>query len=354
MHTHGVKYIGSKNKLIPHILKATSHIPPSTMIDVFTGTTRVAQAYRKTGWKVLSSDLAWASEAYARLFLMNDATQIHSLQPYVERLNALPGQSDWITKNYCDVQTKDGGLVKVWQPKNGMKADAIRNQIQQWESTEEITHHTAMSLTALLILALDAVDSTVGVQQAYLKEWSARSNNDLVLKVPEDIHEGQRGDHIVGNCLEIAYPKATLAYLDPPYSAHSYATYYHIWDSITRWDKPEVALKTNRRADRIEGNNDQQMRSEWNSKKTVYNAFDELIERLPVHYILLSYSNESLLTLEQLQTLLSKYKYTIQEIDYKRNIMSQIGNASLYGKEVVSKNIEYLILIEKEVGESCP
>ena len=351
MHTHGVKYIGSKNKLIPHILNATKHIPPSTMIDVFSGTTRVAQAYRKSGWKVLSSDLAWATEAYANLFLMNNLHDIQTLHPYIERLNALSGTPDWITKYYCDVQTEEGGLVKVWKPKNGMKADAIRNQIQEWETSGEITHHVAMSLVSLLILALDAVDSTVGVQQAYLKEWSARSNNDLVLKIPEDIHQGIRGDHIVGNCLEIDYPKSTLAYLDPPYSAHSYATYYHIWDSITRWDKPDVALKTNRRADRVEGNNDEKMRSEWNSKRTVYNAFDELIDRLPVQYILLSYSNESLLTLEQLQTLLTKYKYTIQEIDYKRNIMSQIGNASLYGKEVVSKNIEYLILIEKVVDE---
>lgn len=348
MHTHGVKYIGSKNKLISHIIQATNHIPPSTMIDVFTGTTRVAQAYRKSGWKVYTSDLNWASEAYAHLFLMNDVHQIKALEPYVDRLNKLSGEADWITNNYCDAKAVKGtNLIKVWKPKNGIRADAIRNQIQQWEESEEISHHTAMSLIAVLILALDAVDSTVGQQQAYLKDWSSRSDHDLVLKIPDDIHEGIRGEHQVGNSLELDYPKATLAYLDPPYSAHSYATYYHIWDSITRWDKPEVALETNRRVDRTKEQMDNHMRSEWNSKSTVYNAFEELLDRLPVNYILLSYSNESLLTLEQLRTILDKYKYTIQEIDYKRNIMSQIGNASLYQREIVTKNIEYLILIEK-------
>ena len=349
MDTRGVKYIGSKKKLIPYLLEYTTRIPVGSCIDVFAGTTRVGQAFRKKGWEVQSSDLAWASECYAELFLKTRPTDLPELEARIEILNSLEGVSDWITETYCDVITNTGGVVKVWKPKNGMRADAIRNKIAEWEQSGEITHHIAMSLVAILILALDAVDSTVGVQQAYLKSWSARSDNDLELKLPPDLIDGPIGSHTIGNCLEIDYEPATLAYVDPPYSSHSYATYYHIWDSIARWDKPQVTMKTNRRLDRTHGTFDESMKSDWNRAASSYTAFEELFDRLPVQYILLSYSNESLIPLSTLETLLKKYKsYIIHTVDYKRNIMSQIGNAEGI-EDPSTTNVEYIILIEKEV-----
>jgi adenine-specific DNA-methyltransferase len=346
--THGVKYIGSKRLLIPYILDIVKDIPIGSMLDPFTGTTRVSQAFRKAGWNVCAGDLSWASEAYAALFLMTTPKDVETLQSLVDELNTLEGKEGWITQSYCDVQGQGGGIVRVWKPKNGRKADSIREKIDEWLTSGRIDRLMSLRLVALLILAMDSVDNTVGVQQAYLKDWAIRTDNDLRLTIPSDITEGQIGTFIPGSCLEVVYPNSTLAYLDPPYSSHSYATYYHIWDSIARWDKPEICLKTNRRKDRTAGHFDESMKSPWNSKKEVAKAFQSLMDRLPVEYILLSYSNESLLSLQDLEPILKKYKsYDIREIDYKRNIMSRIGNASLYDTERNDANIEYLILIEK-------
>jgi adenine-specific DNA-methyltransferase len=346
--THGVKYIGSKRLLIPYILDIVKDIPIGHMLDPFTGTTRVSQAFRKAGWNVCAGDLSWASEAYAALFLMTTPKDVETLQSLVDELNTLEGKEGWITQSYCDVQGQGGGIVRVWKPKNGRKADSIREKIDEWLTSGRIDRLMSLRLVALLILAMDSVDNTVGVQQAYLKDWAIRTDNDLRLTIPSDITEGQIGTFIPGSCLEVVYPNSTLAYLDPPYSSHSYATYYHIWDSIARWDKPEICLKTNRRKDRTAGHFDESMKSPWNSKKEVAKAFQSLMDRLPVEYILLSYSNESLLSLQDLEPILKKYKsYDIREIDYKRNIMSRIGNASLYDTERNDANIEYLILIEK-------
>jgi adenine-specific DNA-methyltransferase len=348
MSTHGVKYIGSKRSLVPYILDAVKDIPIGTMLDTFTGTTRVAQAFRKEGWTVYAGDLSWASESYAALFLRTTPTIHADLKILANELNQLEGRDGWITKTYCDVVTTEGGVVRVWKPKNGRKADAIRDKIEEWVTTGRIDRDMGLRLTAILILAMDAVDSTVGVQQAYLKDWAKRAENDLLLSVPENITEGIVGHFIPGSCLEVEYPTATLAYLDPPYSPHSYATYYHIWDSITRWDKPEVCLKTNRRKDRTAGHFDDSMKSPWNSKKEAKEAFEKLLDRLPVQYVLLSYSNESLLSLQDLESIMKKYKaYEVREIDYKRNIMSRIGNATLYEKDRKDANVEYLILITK-------
>ena len=351
METTGVKYIGSKASLIPYIVKLIDEELPGARkaIDVFTGTTRVAQALKKKGFEVITSDLSWASEAYAKTWIANEGDISH-LQGYIDTLNTLEGQEGWITKNYCDVKGEGNSIIRVWQAKNGRKADTIRETIATWETHGTLKPWEAKLLSTSLIFALDKVDNTVGVQQAYLKDWCARSNNNLHLQLPKSI-EGIKGEHIVGDCLSIEYPKADFAYLDPPYSTHSYSTYYHIWDSIAKWDKPEVGLKTNRRLDRVSGSDsfDTTMMSAWNSKKTALNAFDRLIERLPVKHVIVSYNNESLVPIEKLLELLKKYpSVKTTKIDYKRNIMCQIGNAAKgEDKDFQTKNTEYLFLITK-------
>jgi adenine-specific DNA-methyltransferase len=267
----------------------------------------------------------------------------------ITKLRNLSPLADWITRSYCDVVAAEGGIVKMWKPDNGEKADAMRNQIAAWEASGEIYHHEAMILVACLIFALDKVDSSVGVQQAYLKNWATRASNPLQL---EDLPypNGPVGEHWVGNALTNAYEPVSVAYIDPPYSAHSYATYYHIWDSITRWDKPTVGLKTTRRIDRVSGSDqfDESMHSAWNSKRTALDAFIKLVDRLPARFVVISYNDESLVPLETLEAALKeKYTVRIKKIPYKRNIMCQIGNAATNGETPVTKNLEVLIWVAK-------
>lgn len=353
MNTYGVKYIGSKASLVEKILAfVTEHLPvdaPKTILDVFTGTTRVAQAFRSQGWAVTTSDLSWAAEAYSHAFVQRTAASGARIPTLIEELRALEPHSGWITATYCDVVTADGGVVKMWKPANGQRADAMRDKICEWESTGHCSHHEAMILVTCLIFALDKVDSSVGVQQAYLKTWAARAKNPLEL-VDLPFYDGPVGTHIIGDALVNPYPGATVAYLDPPYSAHSYSTYYHIWDSVVRWDKPAVGLKTNRRIDRVSGSEeqDESMLSAWNSKRTALEAFLMLVSRLPVKYVVISYNDESLVPLDALIENL-KHAYAtvmVKKIPYKRNIMAQIGNAAA-ADEHKTENNEVLLWIVK-------
>jgi len=360
METRGVKYIGSKASLVDTITAfVEANIPagqPKTIIDVFTGTTRVAQAFRSKGWTTTTSDLSWAAEAYANAFILRTPESGARIPGFLTQLRALPqAESGWITSTYCDVVTSAGGIVKMWKPVNGRKADAMREQIAVWEEDGTCTHHEAMILVACLIFALDKVDSSVGVQQAYLKEWAARASNPLELVDLAFPGGGPAGTHFVGNALTIPYEAATVAYLDPPYSAHSYATYYHIWDSITRWDQPAVGLKTNRRIDRVSSSEefDESMSSSWNSKKTALESFMLLVARLPVKYAVISYNDESLVSLDTLITSLKGVygaAVIVKKIPYKRNIMAQIGNAAeaiAEGATAKTENNEVLIWVAK-------
>jgi adenine-specific DNA-methyltransferase len=325
------------------------------VIDVFTGTTRVAQAFRTRGWSVQSSDLAWASEAYAHAFLKRTPASGVRIPALLRDLNSLADtatEADWITRNYCDVSGATGGTVRMWKRTNGLRADAIRNQIAAWEAAGEITTHEAMILVACLLFALDRVDNSVGIQQAYLKDWAKRTSLELrLVDLPYPSSGGPPGIHTVADCLQHSYEPADVAYIDPPYSSHSYATYYHIWDSITRWDKPAVGLTTNRRIDRVAGGTyDASMSSPWNSKKGALKAFMDLAERLPVRALLISYNDESIVPLD---TLIKAFKdrygaaaVSVQRIPYKRNIMATIGNAAA-AEEHKTENTEALLWVWK-------
>ena len=359
--TIGVKYIGSKLALLPDILQFIQERHPAKgrFIDVFTGTTRVAQAFRTHGWTVQSSDLSWASEAYAHAFLSRTPESGARIPALIEELRTLTPTPGWITGTYCEATASVDPTVRIqmWTRVNGQQADAMRDAIASWESTGRITHHEAMILIAALIVALDKVDSSVGVQQAYLKTWAARALTPLELRdlaYPATAAAAQA--HYVGDCLTVPYEEADVAYLDPPYSAHSYATYYHIWDSITRWDKPVVGLKTNRRIDRVSGSDsyDSSMSSPWNSKRTAMAAFLELVTRLPVKAVVISYNDESLIPLKDLEEALrARWPATeVQRIAYRRNIMCKIGNAAASSTtatktDAKTENTEVLIWVPK-------
>lgn len=350
MKTHGVKYLGAKTKLIPQIMEAIGQAGDvRTAIDVFTGTTRVAQAMRASGIQVTTSDMSAYSQVFSECYIQATQVEIDQVTPdfdYLIRCAEARKYCGWISENYADVTGDGGSVVRFIHPKNAALADGIREEIEdlrvQYEREQPSPSVCTSVLVTSLIEAMDRVDNTVGVQQAYLKNWCKRSLNDLELRLPV-IPEGPVGSHIRGDVLSIDYPAADLAYVDSPYSPHSYATYYHIWDSVALWDKPDVGLRTNRRIDRI---GDRTPKSPWNHHSTAPDAFRALFARLPVKNILVSYGSDSkIMASETLLSICEEFgAVTTWSIDYKRNIMSSIGNAAS-NDEKQTKNCELLFLI---------
>ncbi|MEO6587989.1 MAG: DNA adenine methylase, partial [Pyrinomonadaceae bacterium] len=69
--TEGIKYAGSKLRLLPHILTLVKKVECETVFDAFSGTTRVSQAFAQTGYKVISNDCAVWSKVFAECYLKN-------------------------------------------------------------------------------------------------------------------------------------------------------------------------------------------------------------------------------------------------------------------------------------------
>ena len=65
-HTEGIKYAGSKLKILPYIVEILSDLKRvEKVLDGFSGTTRVSQAFAQLGYDTTSSDISVWSEVFA-------------------------------------------------------------------------------------------------------------------------------------------------------------------------------------------------------------------------------------------------------------------------------------------------
>ena len=176
--TQGIKYAGSKLKIIPYILESIKDLEIKTVLDGFSGSTRVSQAFAQAGYDVISNDVAYWSEVCAQCFLLHEKEKKY-YQNIIDELNSIKGYGGWFTANYGGDEAM--GVKMPFQIKNTKKLDAIRDRIEELKLNEV---DKSVILTSL-IFALDSVDSTLGHFVSYLSKWSKRSFNDLFLKLPD-------------------------------------------------------------------------------------------------------------------------------------------------------------------------
>ena len=166
----------------------------------------------------------------------------------IEHLSNLTGIKGWFSKNYGGngnkrVSIGEDGKKKMFQSHNSEKLDAIILEI--YKEKENIVKST---LLTSLMLALDKVDSSLGHQVSYLKEWANRAYNTMNL--PNYTIHKTRNQVYGEDILQFIKVEVDLAYFDPPYCSNNekmpasrvrgYNSYYHIWNSICLNDKPEL------------------------------------------------------------------------------------------------------------------
>lgn len=308
----------------------------TTALDLFTGTTRVAQEFKRRGASVTAVDVARYSHVFAQCYIALDGTQVNltELDEALEFLAHLPGSPGYFTKVFCEES-------RFFQPFNGERIDAIRDAIDEHFKDSALF---PVLLTSL-IEAADRVDSTTGVQMAYIKQWSQRSFNHLELRRPEMI--AGRGFALKGRAEELVHQIGPfdLAYLDPPYNQHRYVTNYHIWETLVEWDAPEYYGVACKRID----SRDDATKSVFNSKRAMPPTLFDTIQAVNAEIVVLSYNNESWVSVEELEAACAIHGHVVQlAFDSKRYVGAQIGIHSPSGEKVgeVShlRNLEYVLI----------
>jgi adenine-specific DNA-methyltransferase len=331
-----IKYLGSKRRLVPVLTRICRAARASTALDLFTGTTRVAQAFKQLGVGVTAVDTARYSEAFARCYIETDATAVDKddLRDALAHLGSLRGEPGYFTETFC-VRSR------FFQPFNGARVDAIRDAIDRDYAGTPLS---PLLLTSL-IEAADRVDSTTGVQMAYVKKWAPRSYRPLALRAPELLvgpGSARRGDAVA---LAAHLGQFDLAYLDPPYNQHRYFTNYHIWETLVAWDDPlhyGVACK------RVDARDDT-TKSVFNARRAMPDALRAVVRDVQARVVVLSYNDESWVSLDELYEMCApRGAVEVLEFDSKRYVGAQIGIHNPRGERVGTvshvRNLEYLLI----------
>ncbi|HET8615242.1 MAG TPA: DNA adenine methylase, partial [Actinomycetales bacterium] len=71
-----IKYLGSKRLLVGVLGDLAQAVGARTALDLFTGTTRVAQELKRRGLLVTAADTASYSEVFARCYIGTDAADV--------------------------------------------------------------------------------------------------------------------------------------------------------------------------------------------------------------------------------------------------------------------------------------
>ena len=360
--TEGIKYAGSKLKLLPHILGLVRKTGAKSVMDGFAGTTRVSQALAQSGYQVTSCDISVWSSTFATCYLLNTHSPSHYL-PMIDHLNSLSGINGWFTKNYGgDPNTGSSigtdGLKKPWQRHNTRRLDAIRTEIDALG----VSQIEKSVLITSLVLALDAVDSTLGHFASYLNEWSPRSYKPLHLSVPRLISNPVGHAVYQGDIFEmLPCISADVAYLDPPYGSNNekmppsrvrYSAYYHLWTTVCLNDQPELFGKVKRRcdsSDTISSSIFEEFRKDRDGNHLAVNAVRNLLCHTNAKYLILSYSSGGRATAKELNECIADVGRTLEvvEIDYKRNVMAEMRSTRDWVSNAEEPNQEFLFLIEK-------
>ena len=172
------------------------------------------------------------------------------LRRVLDELAALTGRDGYFTEAFCRE-------ARYFQPHNGRRIDAIRDAIDELELSPV---ERGIVLTSLLEAA-DRVDSTTGLQMAFLKGWAPRSFSSSSCASPSRSTGRPGASRARRERARAGELEVDLVYLDPPYNGHSYFSNYHVWETIVRWDAPERYGIANKRVDCRE------RKSAYNSKR---------------------------------------------------------------------------------------
>jgi adenine-specific DNA-methyltransferase len=285
----------------------------ANVLDLFSGTARVASALRSRGYSVTANDHNRYAYTLARCYVAADGG-LHSAEAatLLSELNGLEGQPGYFTQTFCEE-------ARYFQPKNGARIDAIRESIAARQLSPELE---AIALVSLMEAA-DRVDSTVGLQMAYLKHWAPRSFNDLELRMPE-LMPGPVGRALMLDalaCARFEHPSQfDVVYLDPPYNQHKYMNNYHVWESLVRWDKPAVYGVARKRIDCRDYD------SPFNSRRRIHAALREVVDALDARYLVVSFNDEGYVSEEELRAILEpRGAVAVLRVDTPRYVGAKIG-----------------------------
>lgn len=299
-----------------------------SFFDVFAGTASVSKAAIPYAKRIIMNDFLSSNNIIYQAFFGSgtyDMNKLHSIIEYYNNINPDTIEDNYFSDNFGD---------KFFDYKNSKLIGHIREDVEKRKVA--LTHKEYAILLTSLIYSIDKIANTVGHFDAYIKKNILYHPLSIQLIRPLDpqcVEIFREDSNILAENIT-----ADVAYIDPPYNSRQYSRFYHIYENLVTWEKPElfgVAMKPKA----------QNMSAYCTSSAPV--AFRDLISKLNVKYIVVSYNN----TYES-KSGSSKNKITLEQI---KSILEERGTTKIYdcdhryfnaGKTNFAKHKELLFITE--------
>lgn len=329
-----LRYLGNKSKLIYHIEAVINkyNIKGNVFADLFAGTGVVGDYFKDT-YQIIANDYMYFSNILCKAKLLNkDAPmfikfwRIYNSNPF-DWLNSKEYKSQenyFIYKNYTPI-----GNRMYLTEKNALKIDGIRLDIEDLYQSEVLSENEYYYLLASLIESVPKVSNTSGTYQAFFKFWESRALKEFII-LPLEMKTCEQITDLNSVFCEntnnlVRKISGDIAYIDPPYTTTQYTNSYHLLETVARYDYPDIFGKTGRRSKRE--------LSGYSNKQQVLIEFEDLFRQLQFEHILVSYSNQSILSIEELVNLAKNFASdnqvfidTIEYREYSTNNLSSKGS----------------------------
>lgn len=328
-----MRFIGNKENLVEKIYQIMNenNISGKSIFDVFSGTTSVAQFFKKKGYKTITSDLLYFSYVLQQAYIVNNTepqftTLLNKLNhksgnllstplsEVIDYLNKIPDVEGFIYQNYTPTGTKELKQPRMYFiDENGKRIDAIRQKIEEWYTDMLINKNEYYFLIACLIETVPFYANITGVYAAFQKGWDPRAIKRIALREISTVINKEDNQAYNQNSVELSKNiQADIFYLDPPYNQRQYAPNYHLLETIAKYDNPTIKGVTGLR-DYTE------QKSAFCNAKTGIEELEKIVSNAKCNYLILSYNSEGIMPKEKILETLSKYgKVDLEEFNYLR------------------------------------
>jgi adenine-specific DNA-methyltransferase len=367
-----IAYIGNKRALQPFLAGAFARLarPGAVFLDPFAGSGAVARLARYLGYRVLAND--WEPYAYVLNFAYlcvgrEEAESLFGerggLRAVTEELNALPDpppERQYIARHYGPrrTETADYRTERLFYTReNALRVDALRNRIEELYPgpyPEGPARKQKYLLLASLLHGAATHVNTSGVFKACHKGFGGHGRDALGrilapirLQAPELLDGPQAEAGCADATTFVRGRTADLCYLDPPYNQHQYGSNYHLLNTITLWDRPEVSEerrpdgrlrhKAGIRADWL------RTRSPFCYRASAPRALARLLDAVDARTLVLSYNNEGIIPFEELAALMEA-QGALQV--YGSDYVKYRGGKQSIGRQVY--NVEFLLVADRK------
>ena len=325
----GFRYIGAKTRIVREIVDAIDDLarPRGRVADLMCGTAAVSAELRRRQYCVVANDVLTFCYHHARVaLLLTDEPQFSGCAELMgkdvaparpglfppTRYHAIMQAMQMLppAEGYFWRELSPGGMPangerprQYFSTVNAKRIDAARALIRQLHVQGKITDLEHSLLIHDLIMAANDIANIAGTYGHYLSHFIPRAETPLEFHPTPIPVYADAGRHSVlcGYAEQVAADlNCDVCYLDPPYMKRQYAANYHVLETIAREDEPEAIGVSGLRPWR-DGYSD------FCTRTRIQRAFDAIITKMECRNFLVSYSEDGLLSLPELEAILKKH-----------------------------------------------